>query len=220
MNFLTYIVHLASSSAVAYYSASQIRDPKTRPNVLVDLQQAELGTVSFLQALSDRATAEGNARLAEKLTKHAADEKRHGLIFTHALKEINKQGINLPSKTDRQRSKELYRVSFTAYYEGYTEEQLKANVIDWDVFMASTYILELDGSGELTRMANALPEDNQSDRKLKLGMLSIAKDETYHAAYLYEAMMERMSATQVQKLVDHWRTRKLNALMAIAGTLL
>jgi len=41
-----------------------------------------------------------------------------------------------------------------------------------------------------------------------------------HAAYLYEAMMRRMSAADVQKLVDEWRTRKVNALLAMVGSLL
>jgi rubrerythrin len=182
----------------------------------VDLQKAEFATVSYLQALSDRATAEGNAKLAEKLAKHAADEKRHSLIFAHALKKINKKFIDLPNHTHEQQLKEQRRVSFAAYYEGYTDEELNPNFIDWDVFMASTYVLELDASKEFERMANVLPEDNLTDRKLKLGMLSIVKDETYHAAYIYEAMMQRMSALQVQKLVDNWRTRKVNALIAIA----
>ena len=86
--------------------------------------------------------------------------------------------------------------------------------------MASTYILELDASKDFARMAKALPEDDSKARNLKLGMLNIAEDETTHAAYLYEAMHRRMSAIQVQQLVDEWRlpsvelrlTRKVNAI--------
>jgi hypothetical protein len=104
--------------------------------------------------------------------------------------------------------------------KGYSQEQLKPENIDWDVFMASTYILELDASKDFARMANVLPEDDPIARNLKLGMLSIAQDETGHAAYLYEAMTRRMSAMQVQKLVDEWRTRKTNALLAFAGNML
>jgi len=32
--------------------------------------------------------------------------------------------------------------------------------------------------------------------------------------------MRRMSAADVQKLVDEWRTRKVNALLAMVGSLL
>ena len=99
-------------------------------------------------------------------------------------------------------------------------EQLKPAVTAWDVFMPSTYILELDASKDFARMANALPESDPTARNLKLGMLNIAQDETGHAAYLYEAMMRRMSAIQVQKLVDEWRTRKVDALMAFANNML
>jgi hypothetical protein len=86
--------------------------------------------------------------------------------------------------------------------------------------MGSTYILELDASRDFARMANVLPEDDATARNLKIGMLSIAKDETGHAAYLYEAMKRRMPETQVQKLVDEWRSSKTNAMLAFAGNLL
>ncbi|WP_315789172.1 ferritin-like domain-containing protein [Fischerella sp. JS2] len=223
MNFLTYVMHLVGSGAVAYYSAAQIRDSKTRPNVLAGFQLAESGSVPFLTKLSDRAAAEGDTWLAEKLLKHAADETRHGQIFAHALKQLNKQVIDfksLPPATEENKSQQRRSPFFAAYYDGYTQEQLKPDVIDWDVFMGSTYILELDASKDFTRMANVLPDDDPKSRNLKLGMLSIAKDETGHAGYLYEAMMRRMAAVKVQKLVDEWRTRKVNALLAFASNVL
>jgi hypothetical protein len=69
-------------------------------------------------------------------------------------------------------------------------------------------------------MANVLPEDEPTSRNLKRGLLSIAQDETGHAAYLFEAMMHRLPAADVQKLVDEWRTRKVNALLAMVGGLM
>ncbi|MBW4564509.1 MAG: ferritin-like domain-containing protein [Mojavia pulchra JT2-VF2] len=222
MNFFTYLMHLAGSGAIAYYSAAQIRDNKTRPDVLARFQLAESGSVPFLTALSDRAAAEGDTWLAEKLTKHAADETRHGQIFAHALKQLNKQVIDFKSQPQpKSQNKSQQRSPFFAiYYEGYAQEQLKPAVIDWDVFMASTYILELDASKDFARMANVLPDDDSTARNLKIGMLSIAQDETGHAAYLYEAMTRRMSANQVQNLIDEWRTRKVNALLAMVGGIL
>lgn len=224
MNFLTHVLHLVGSGAVAYFSASQIRDTQTRPNILAGFQLAESGSVPFLEALSQRATAEGDTWLAEKLAKHASDENRHGQIFAHALKQLNKQVIDFKSlpqtKTEGKPNERQRSPFFEAYFEGYSSEQFKATTADWTVFMASTYILELDASKDFTRMANVLPEDEPTSRNLKKGMLSIAKDETGHAAYLYEAMMRRMPAGDVQKLVDEWRTRKVNALLAMVGGLL
>ncbi len=222
MNFLTYVLHLAGSSAIAYMTARQIRDPLTRPNVLAGFQLAESGSVPFLEALSKRAAAEGDAWLAEKLTKHAADETRHGHIFAHALKQLDKQVIdfkNLPKPSD-DKPNEQRSPFFAAYFEGYSPEQLKPDNIDWKVFMASTYTLELDASKDFARMAKVLPDDDATARNLKKGMLSIAQDETGHAAYLYEAMTRRMSMIEVQQLVDEWRTRKVNALLAMANSFL
>ncbi|MBN3873447.1 MAG: ferritin-like domain-containing protein [Nostoc sp.] len=222
MNFLTHVLHLAGSGVFAYYSAAQIRDSKTRPNILAGFQLAESGSVPFLSALSDRAAAEGDTWLAEKLAKHASDETRHGQIFAHALQQVNKQVIDFKRQPQTPSPKKSQQRSpfFAAFFEGYTQEQLKPAVIDWDVFMASTYILELDASKDFARMAKVLPDNEPTAHNLKLGMLSIAQDETGHAAYLYEAMMRRMSATKVQKLVDMWRTRKVNALLAMVGGIL
>lgn len=224
MNFFTHVLHLIGSSAVAYFSASQIRDPLTRPNVLAGFQLAESGSVPFLEALGERAAMEGDTWLAEKLAKHAADETRHGQIFAHALKQLNKQVIdfkNLPKSTTDGKPDERRRSPFfEAYFEGYSSDQFNASKADWMVFMASTYILELDASKDFARMANVLPEDEPNSRNLKKGMLSIANDETGHAAYLYEAMTRRMPVAEVQKLVDEWRTRKVDALLTMVGGLL
>ena len=224
MNLLTYALHLAGSGATAYITARQVRDPLTRPNILAGFQLAESGSVPFLTTLSQRAAAEGDEWLAEKLAKHASDETRHGQIFAQALKQMNKRVIdfkNIPQTTTEGQPDQRRRSPFfAAFFEGYSQDQLKPEKIDWTVFMASTYILELDASKDFMRMANVLPEDELTSRNLKKGLLSIAKDETGHAAYLYEAMARRMPTTEVQKLVDEWRTRKVNALLGMVGGLM
>lgn len=224
MNFFTQLLHLVGSSAIAYYSASRIRDPKTRPDVLAGFQLAESGSVPFLKTLSERAASEGDTWLAEKLARHASDEERHGQIFAHSLKQLNKQVIDFksqPKTTEDGKPKERKRSPFfAAYFEGYSQEDFSPQKIDWLVFMASTYILELDASKDFARMANVLPEDESTSRNLKKGMLSIAQDETGHAAYLREALERRLPTDAVQRLVDEWRTRKVNALMAMVTNLL
>ncbi|HAJ64053.1 MAG TPA: rubrerythrin family protein [Cyanobacteria bacterium UBA8543] len=217
-------MHLVGSSAIAYHSASRIRDLKTRPDVLAGFQLAESGSVPFLKTLSERAASEGDTWLAEKLARHASDEERHGQIFAHSLKQLNKQVIDFksqPKTTEDGKPKERKRSPFfAAYFEGYPQEDLSPQKIDWLVFMASTYILELDASKDFARMANVLPEDESTSRNLKKSMLSVAQDEIGHAAYLREALERRLSADAVQRLVDEWRTRKVNALMAMVTNLI
>ncbi len=67
-------------------------------------------------------------------------------------------------------------------------------------------------------MAKALPSDTASTN-LKKGLLSIANDETGHAAYLYEALERRLDTATVSQVVDEWRTRKVNAMLAMVGNL-
>ncbi|MBD2464976.1 ferritin-like domain-containing protein [Oscillatoria sp. FACHB-1407] len=218
MNFWTHLLHLAGSGAVAYITAANIRDSKTRPNVLAGFQLAESGSVPFLEALSQRAANEGDEWLAERLARHAQDERRHGQIFAQALKRLNKQVIDFKSLPKTDTDERRRSPFFEAYFEGYSPEQLSPQTIDWMVFFASTYILELDASKEFARMARALPDDDASVF-LQKGLLSIASDETGHAAYLHEAMQRRVSYAEAEEAIAHWRTRKVNALLAMVGNL-
>jgi 1,2-phenylacetyl-CoA epoxidase catalytic subunit len=191
--------------------ARNLCDPQTRPNTLASLQLAESGAVPFLETLQQRAIDEGDQWLAEKLARHASDERRHGQIFAQALKRMGKEVID-PKELAKQNSQERRSPFFDAYFEGYTTEELKGDNIDWTVFIGSTYILELDACNDFSRMARVLDE---KDAALKKGILSVAQDEKGHAAYLYEAMQRRLSTAQVETLIDEWRTRKINAVMAM-----
>ena len=221
MNLITSILNALGSGATAYILASRLRDPQTRPNTLAGFQMAESGAVPFLTKLAERADAEGDTWLAEKLTIHAADEKRHGQIFAHGLKQLGKQ-VKTMDEMKQQSGKKQKNSSpfFGKFYRDYEPESLKAENIDWLVFMASTYILELDASKDFARMATALPDDDPKSRNLQQSILSVAEDETRHAAYLYEAMQRRLSAKEVDALVADWRQRKIDAMFAMVGDML
>ena len=218
MNLITSILNALGSGATAYILASRLRDPQTRPNTLAGFQMAESGAVPFLTKLAERASAEGDTWLAEKLTIHAEDEKRHGQIFAHGLKQLGKQ-VKTMDEMKQQSEKKQKNSSpfFGKFFRDYDPESLKAENIDWLVFMASTYILELDASKDFARMATALPDDEPKSRNLQQSILSVAEDETRHAAYLYEAMQRRLSATEVDALVAEWRQRKIDAMFAMVG---
>ncbi|WP_416676245.1 ferritin-like domain-containing protein [Egbenema bharatensis] len=224
MSLLTQVLHLIGSGATAYITARNLRDRQTRPDMLAGFQLAESGSVPFLEALRDRATREGNTWLAEKLNTHAQDEQRHGQIFAHALKQLDKQAINLknvPEQTKDGKPDERRRSPFfAAYFDGYGKDDLHPEQIDWTVFFASTYILELDACKDFMRMANALPDTDRASANLKQGLISIAQDEQRHAAYLREAMERQLPYAEVELLVDQWRTRKVNAMMAMVSNLL
>ncbi|WP_036479308.1 ferritin-like domain-containing protein [Myxosarcina sp. GI1] len=222
MNFVTNILHILGSGATAYILANRLRDRATRANTLAGFQLAESGAVPFLTKLSERAATEGDTWLAEKLAIHAADEKRHGQIFAYGLKQMGKQVMDA-EELKQQRESELEQKPspfFANYYRNYTPEDLKAENIDWLAFMGSTYILELDASKDFVRMANALPEDEPQSHKLKQSILSVAQDETRHAAYLYEALHRRLTASKVEEIVEDWRKRKVDSMFAMVGDMI
>ena len=224
MNLLMQTLHLLGSGASAYITARSLYDPKTRPDLLAGFQLAEAGAVPFLEALSHRALAEGDAWLAERLSRHANDERRHSQIFAQALKQLNKQLIDLNPSADQKAEgnpSEQRRSPFMeAYYEGYAKADLSPEKIDWVMFMLSTHILEFDAGKDFVRMAEILPESDLASMNLKKALLSIASDEKRHAAYLLEAAQRRLPYVEVSRLVDHWRERKVKALMAMVGGLL
>lgn len=235
MNLLTQALHLLGSGATAYITARNLRDPQTRPDLLAGFQLAESGSVPFLEALAQRASREGDEWLAEQLMHHAQDERRHGQIFAQALKQLNKQVIDFrtasasaegpgkqqpqPSEAKTAKPPERRSPFFDAYYAGYSRADLQPEAIDWTLFFFSTHILELDASKDFLRMATALPNDTAS-LNLQKGLISIANDEKRHAAYLLEAASRRLPPAQVAALVDEWRERKVNALLAMVSNLL
>lgn len=223
MNLLTSILNTIGSGATAYILASNLRDPLTRPNTLAGFQLAESGSVPFLEKLSQRATAEGDTWLAEKLALHAADERRHGQIFARGLQQLGKQVIDFKKVREEQQEgsqKQERSPFFDAYFAAYSSAELKPEQIDWLVFMGSTYILEVDASKDFARMARVLPEAETNSRHLKQGILSVAKDETRHAAYLYEALQRRLFQPEVEKVIADWRERKVKAMFAMVGNLI
>lgn len=221
MNPLTPFLQIIGSSATAYLLSSQIRDAQTRPNVLAGFYFAESGSVPFLTKLRDRAQAEGDTWLAEQLTRHANDERRHGQIFANALKQIGKEPMtpeamkaSAESETAEQRSP-----FFDAYYRGYTQADLKPDVIDWPVFLGSTHILEADACGDFRRMSRALTGVAEME-KVQAGILSVSEDEQRHASYLKEAMQRRYGYFATESLINEWRSRKVDALMAMVGSMI
>ena len=221
MDLITSILNTIGSGATAYILASRLRDPQTRPNTLAGFQMAESGAVPFLSKLSERAAAEGDVWLAEKLTIHANDEKRHGQIFAHGLKQLGKEVKTFEEMKQSQTKKSKNSSPFFGkFYRDCEPESLKAENIDWLVFMASTYILEFDASKDFARMARALPNDEPKSRNLQQSILSVAQDETRHAAYLYEAMQRRLPCAEVDALVTEWRKRKIDAMFAMVGDMI
>lgn len=223
MDFFTSVLHHLTSGAAAYLTSYRMGYSQTRPNLLAGLQLAESGSVPFFEALSARAAKEGDFWLSEKLAIHASDENRHGQIFAHGLKQLGKQVIDfksLPKETKDKQSEKKGNSFFETYFAGYSSTDLKAENIDWLVFMGSTHILELDASKDFLLMTNALKDTDNMEKNLKAGILSIAKDETRHAAYLLEAMERRFGVEVAQKTVVEWRTRKVNALIAMIGNLI
>ncbi|WP_287127645.1 ferritin-like domain-containing protein [Candidatus Cyanaurora vandensis] len=215
MNFTQTILRLVTQGASAYISARSLSNTQTRPDTIAGLHLAEVGAVPFLEALSERAAREGDSWLAESLLRHAQDERRHGAIFAQALKRTGRSLIDFQSL--RTEGKGQPRSPFfEKYFEGHTAEELKAENIEWGFMMASTHVLEDDAQRDFVRMANALPAADP----LRQGMYSIAADEGGHAAYLKEALVRRLGRREAEALIETFRVRKVEAIVALVGEML
>lgn len=217
MDFLTQILDLTGKGAKAYVLARQIRDQKTRPHILTSLYLSESSSVPYLEALHQRAKSEGKEWLSQQLQMHASDEKKHSRIFAYALEKYGKKVE--PFDPNSQSSEQKASPLFIAYFKGYDRKQLIPENIDWSLYAASTYVLEASSAKDYKLMAQALPEDNLQERKLKMSLLSIAKDEARHANYLHEVLTRSWPSPKVKEILDFWQARQAKALWAMAGHL-
>lgn len=219
MDLLTNTFHVVGTGAAAYYLASQICDPLTRPNILATFYLSESSSVPYLEAVKERAKSEKNQWLVAHLEDHIKAEKRHSRFFAQALKKLNKQVIDLNNLPKEEKRNSF----FEAYFKGYSLESLQPEQIDWITFASGTYILELDSSKDYARMANVLPENKLKDSTLPLlkkGLLSLAKDEASHAAYLYETLQRSLPQVRVDAIVEQWRIRKVEAMWDLGFNML
>ncbi|MGF1459376.1 MAG: ferritin-like domain-containing protein [Leptolyngbyaceae cyanobacterium] len=209
------LLHLFGSGATAYLLASQIRDAKTRPNVLAGFYFAESGSVPFLTKLRDRAQVEGDTWLADQLTHHVNDERRHGQVFANALKQHGKEPIT-PQASANKGSQQEKSPFMEAYFRGYAATDLQPENISWQTFLGSTHILEADACQDFRNLSRALT--GVADMaQVRAGILSVATDEDRHASYLKTAMQRRYGYLVTESLITEWRSRKTDALLAAVG---
>jgi len=105
-------------------------------------------------------------------------------MFAHALKQLNKQVAEVKNLQKTRvyglPNRRYYSPLsfFDIYFEDHSEGRFKLDY-DWPTFMASTYVLELDASRDLSRMAKVLSEDELSSRNLKKALLSVTESKEY-----------------------------------------
>lgn len=204
------LLRLATQGAGAYLQARHMSDPQIRPDAVAAYCLTEGGAVPYLEALSERAAAEGDSWLAESLHQHAQDERRHAAIFA---KSLERSGFSLkeaqPSQESRAKGSKGF---FDHYYGGLSKEELRAERIDWVVMMASTHVLEADAQHDFARMARVLPPSDP----LRAGLVGISTDEGRHAAYLREALVRKMgSSSLAQAQIEMFKERKAQAVFKV-----
>jgi hypothetical protein len=201
------LLRLVTQGAGAYLQARHLADPQIRPDAVAAYCLTEGGAVPFLEALSKRATEEGDSWLADSLYKHAQDERRHAAIFAKSL-ERSGFSLNLDQPTQESKGR-AGRGFFDHYYEGLSKEELQAERIDWVVMMASTHVLEADAQKDFARMARVLPPSDP----LRAGLFGISLDEGRHAAYLREALIRKMGrSSSAQAQIEMFKERKAQGI--------
>lgn len=207
---LAYFQNLLVTGASAYFFSNSIRDSRTRPDTFATLLLSEKQTCDYLKKLKQRAISEDDDWLAERLARHAKDEKQHCQFFAGALERLEYEICEDLNSTDLGTT-----AFYVRYYEGYSLKEIEAENVDWATFFASTYVVEIDGYRDMRIMAQALPNESNY-RYLTKGLLKVASDEREHARYLYQALCRcTNSENQAKKLVEKWKVKKTKAVMAL-----
>ncbi len=143
--------------------------------------------------------------LASKITRHGADEDKHGRIFTALMKKRGLEPVEVPPATD-------YTMLLEKNGIGLAHEKLKSDqpltVRDIVIYLAHSRVTEQRASEEMQLLRKHFADHPGLGRAVKM----ISNDEDNHLAYCHEELL-RFAATGHGRMIQ--RTLRECALAEI-----
>ncbi|NUP16056.1 MAG: ferritin-like domain-containing protein [Streptomyces sp.] len=143
--------------------------------------------------------------MAPKITRHGADEDKHGRIFNALLKKRGLEPVPVPPETD-------YTMLLEQQGIGLAHEKLKADeqltVDDIVTYLAHSRVTEQRAADQMVMLRNDFADDAAVGKAIKM----ISNDEDNHLAYTHEELL-RFAAAGHGRLIQ--RTLRECALAEI-----
>ncbi|CAM5565964.1 Ferritin-like domain-containing protein OS=Streptomyces alboniger OX=132473 GN=CP975_06585 PE=4 SV=1 [Streptomyces alboniger] len=140
----------------------------------------ENGRIAALVPLSERA-------LAPKITRHGADEDKHGRIFNALLSKRGLQPVGVPSETD-------YTMLLERQGIGLAHERLKADqpltVDDVITYLAHSRVTEQRAADQMAMLRKYFGDHPEVGKAVRM----ISNDEDNHLAYTHEELLRFAAA--------------------------
>lgn len=125
---------------------------------------------------------EGERELAPKITRHGADEDKHGRIFNALMKKRGLEPVPVPPETD-------YTMLLERHGIGLAHEKLKGEerltVQDLVTYLAHSRVTEQRASEEMQLLRKHFADHPDIGRAVKM----ISNDEDNHLAYCHEELL-------------------------------
>ncbi|MGW0704571.1 ferritin-like domain-containing protein [Streptomyces sp. NPDC002643] len=144
--------------------------------------------------------------LAPKITRHGADEDKHGRIFNALMKKRGLKPVEVPPETDYTKLLERNGI-------GLAHEKLKADqsltVNDIIVYLSHSRVTEQRAADQMVMLRTYFADDPEIGKAVRM----ISDDEDNHLAYTHEELL-RFAAAGHGRLIQ--RTLRECALAEIA----
>jgi hypothetical protein len=125
---------------------------------------------------------ESERRLAPKITRHGADEDKHGRIFNALMRKRGLEPVPVPPETD-------YTMLLEKHGIGLAHEKLKGEepltVQDIVVYLAHSRVTEQRASEQMELLRRHFADHPDIGRAVKM----ISNDEDNHLAYCHEELL-------------------------------
>ncbi|MFG1672058.1 ferritin-like domain-containing protein [Streptomyces sp. Y7] len=125
--------------------------------------------------------------MAPKITRHGADEDKHGRIFNALLKKRGLEPVPVPPETD-------YTMLLEKHGIGLAHEKLKADkplsVDDIITYLAHSRVTEQRASDQMIMLRNFFADDPVIGKAVRM----ISNDEDNHLAYTHEELLRFAAA--------------------------
>ncbi|WP_128375497.1 ferritin-like domain-containing protein [Streptomyces cavernae] len=125
---------------------------------------------------------QSESAMAPKITRHGADEDKHGRIFNALMKKRGLKPVDVPSDTD-------YTMLLEKHGIGLAHEQLKADqpltVQDIVTYLAHSRVTEQRASEQMDLLRKHFADHPDIGRAVRM----ISDDEDNHLAYCHEELL-------------------------------
>ena len=133
--------------------------------------------------------------LAPKITRHGADEDKHGRIFTALLRQRGLSTVPVPRETD-------YTMLLEERGFGVAHEELRANLPlseqDIVTYLAHSRVTEQRAAEQMQTLRRYTTDRPEFARAIRM----ISRDEDNHLAYCNEELL-RLRASGHAELIEH-----------------